>query len=105
MTIGLSFSSTFAEDIAPSTSMVVEMYFGKNGQLGLHDEQSNGNERSVKNATLDSLMDTQLVATNLPLEDWNSPGQHAMGSAPMTEESAMEGKFHELSDSSGCFVS
>ena len=96
MTIGLSSSSAFAEDIAPSTSMVVCMNFGKNGQLGLHDEQSKGNLRSVKNATLDSLMDTQLVATNLPLEGWSSPGQYAMGSAPMTEGPTVEGKFHEL---------
>lgn len=96
MTIGLSSSSTFAEGTAPSTSMVVEMNFRKNGQLGLHDEQSNGNVRSVKIATLDSLIDSQLMATNLPLEDWSSPGQHAMRSAPMTEGPTVEGKFREL---------
>ena len=97
MTIGLSSSSFLAEDITPSTSMVVDNYFRENGQLGLHNEQSNGNVRSVKDySTVDSYEGSSVG--NLSLESWSSPGQWTMGSALTSEESTLEGKFYQLPD-------
>lgn len=47
MAIELSFSSDFSEECMLSLRVVDVDNFGNNGQLGLQNEQSNGNVRSV----------------------------------------------------------
>lgn len=97
MAIGYSSSSFFTGDYLLSTLMVDGNQSEKVGQLGLHDEQSNGNVRSVNNKSLKRMAGCQVFGRQNVEELGNIPGHCSLGST-LEKDLELEGKFYLPSD-------